>query len=1083
MARAPLVWAAACILGVRAIAYQPEDAFGLIQTELVASRGDLAPHRAGSRPKNANRKGGNKSAAEPNAAGAHTSLEDRHVKTANASTGNSSDPNASAVNASAPNASAGNASDANASATNSTLPATPSAPAAAFDGLTENGWCGYEAQKGFLTAYTKPASDTFLIDLTEAFERNSTIRFVVTAMTVSGTYADGEGYIMEYASPMEETANTMFELRLNPDNISVDVFKPQLELRTSDAQSLAALKRGAGSGRFQNLGTYRCAQHQAGSFVLQGTSTAPAGERASAVSFHRESSLMDSLLQQDHSSTQDVLLAKGEAQLEASSAPLIAATAVSSASASRRTIINGGNLIKAGFFVAPSMKQAEKYRLRKVKVYKQNIDVTVEYSVNGDPIVVGFSLVQLPAAPMRPRPADDRLLYFTTDYRDLGEHSQFQDELPEESVDRKVSTIWRYNLDNLPDNQIKIHIDPTVPKRWRKWFKLGVEAWNEAYGLIGKPNAVRAMLPDDEDWPKDYDVSDARFSTISWTISSEVVSMGVAKVDPRSGEILKSDIIMSDGWVQAWLGDLDLLAPNFTHTLIETKGIRFEARSDASVYLGRKRVPRRLKVRKEGEEWGKKISLLALARGEPLKKTERNDIIGQGLQDVVTHETGHILGLRHNFKGSLGVTYACVRSPSCSAVHGLTASVMDYVPVNLPTAEEPDVHLFTPVLGGYDKLAIKYGYMEVNSSAAGQPGRTFLEPELRQVLREAEKYETCYDADRVAGQDPSCQAYDISSDPLQAYEDELKRLVAVQANLLNTSVMPGAPYTHYGQAVDQVLLLSRGIGIKLVGWIGGVQNSYINRHLDGSRPSKVARKPLSEDVQKRALSLLVQLLRPAKAGLLPPPESMPYLVAASEGSGSVQSVDLEGHVRSVVRTLMSHALDPDQLLRLHAQERLEASLKPAESAEGDEHDYLSVRTFMRKFVRGVVGDGLSSSNPSEWELHRLLVKGLDNIHKSGTLPGSVRAHAAHHLMKLRLQAEEELSKIELSQLESSEDGPQQSELLQAHLAGMHQQLTSAICGNGLTKGCIGLESGAAHSARLGAILGALAVAFGALRAH
>ena len=112
-----------------------------------------------------------------------------------------------------------------------------------------------------------------------------------------------------------------------------------------------------------------------------------------------------------------------------------------------------------------------------------------------------------------------------------------------------------------------VYILLLLARPWRKYFKEGIEGWNEAFALAGYKDAVRAVLPDDDDWPTDYDAGDARFSTIAWTIdTSGVYSEGLAKIDPRSGEIVDCDIIMSHGWVRAWLGDLDVLEPGFINT-------------------------------------------------------------------------------------------------------------------------------------------------------------------------------------------------------------------------------------------------------------------------------------------------------------------------------------------------------------------------------------------------------------------------------------------------------------------------------------------------------------------------------------
>ncbi|CAJ1459992.1 unnamed protein product [Effrenium voratum] len=225
-------------------------------------------------------------------------------------------------------------------------------------------------------------------------------------------------------------------------------------------------------------------------------------------------------------------------------------------------VVDAQQLIWAGFFAAYIADDAVNFRILEAKAYPKNVDVAVEYLM-GDmgPIKVGFSLVLLPQVSMAPRPMDDRLLYFSSEFLDLGYREAPEGEAPNHEVDRGSSTIWRYNLQALPGQQIRVHVDPSVPARWREFFRQGIEAWNAAFEVAGLRNSIRGVLPSDQD----YDISDARFSTISWDLSDEVASMGIAKVDPRSGEIIKSDITMSSGWVKAWLQDLDELAPGLTH--------------------------------------------------------------------------------------------------------------------------------------------------------------------------------------------------------------------------------------------------------------------------------------------------------------------------------------------------------------------------------------------------------------------------------------------------------------------------------------------------------------------------------------
>eukprot|EP00913_Durusdinium_trenchii_P028674 g26890.t1 len=182
--------------------------------------------------------------------------------------------------------------------------------------------------------------------------------------------------------------------------------------------------------------------------------------------------------------------------------------------------------------------------------------------------------------------------------------------------------------------------------------------------------------------------------------------MGIAKVDPRSGEIIKSDITMASGWIKAWLEDLDDLAPGLTHQLVPTSSPRKNGLLQQGARLRAGLHGLRL-------ERGERRRLGLVSRGG-LNASHLEKLLGEGLKSIVMHETGHILGLRHNFKGSLGVSLQVPQDKACTAKSGLSASVMDYVPTNIPDADDPDkVHAFGPVIGAYDKLAIAFGYTPV----------------------------------------------------------------------------------------------------------------------------------------------------------------------------------------------------------------------------------------------------------------------------------------------------------------------------------------------------------------------------------
>jgi len=641
----------------------------------------------------------------------------------------------------------------------------------------------------------------------------------------------------------------------------------------------------------------------------------------------------------------------------------------------RRIVISGVKLIWAGFFAASIAADAADYRILQVRGYAKNFDVSVEYLMSSRaPLRVGYSLVLLPEVPMAARPSDDRLLFFASEFQDLGYRQAAGAEAPSHEIDRTTTSIWRYNLEALPDQQIRIHVDPSVPERWREAFRQGIEAWNLAFAPLGHPQAVRGVVPGDEDWPQDYDMSDARFSTISWDLSDEVVSMGVAKVDPRSGEIVKGDITMSSGWVKAWLEDIDSLAPGLTHLVLPrgpgpASGLKL-------LQTGRGRHQRAWRRLERGH-----ASRAALTRQKgsrrsaALNATAIEDLVATGLRAIVMHETGHILGLRHNFKGSLGISLDCLKAKACTSEHGLSASVMDYVPPNLHGADAEsslEVDVFTPVVGNYDKLAIAYGYRAVDQEAQAWPR---VAPELQEILNIAEQqFEVCYDDDMDV-EDPTCMAYDMSEDPIGFYEQEFARYVDVSKGLLEASVAPGEPLALYGEAVTSLLGRVESLAAKVVSWVGGIKDGYKHRGQQGELVQ--SRAPISRALQQRALALLFRLLRPKASGLLPPQDNLPYLVEGSASHDHVRSVDVSSIVHDVAGNVLESLLGAKRLLQIYRQQHLEGA---------QQSDVLSLDDMLRDLVGNILEPGLKAAghgqdlDAQEMDLHFLLVRKLKNAY-------------------------------------------------------------------------------------------------------
>eukprot|EP00930_Biecheleria_cincta_P097736 TRINITY_DN8941_c0_g6_i1.p1 TRINITY_DN8941_c0_g6~~TRINITY_DN8941_c0_g6_i1.p1 ORF type:complete len:1006 (+),score=139.87 TRINITY_DN8941_c0_g6_i1:442-3018(+) len=812
-------------------------------------------------------------------------------------------------------------------------------------------------------------------------------------MSVTGTFSDDWGFSSSRGEPLENTESTLFELRPAPDGKSVDVIKPPMTMKTSDPQSVRAVKAGLGDGLFDSLSKVHCND------------------------------------------------------LEDPQA--------------NRTVIDAQELIMGGFWVADSVIEAKFYRLKHAAQFCNNFDVVAEYQLSDGPIQVGYSVVLLPQQPMQPRRSDDRLLFFDTAYTDLGYRPAASPlSMPSRAVDRHVSMIWRYDLQRLPNRTIRVHVDPSVPERWREMFRQGIEAWNEAFAQLGEPNAVKGIVPGDADWPTDYSIADARFSTISWDLSDEVMSAGIAKVDPRSGEIVKSDITMSDGWVQSYLEDLDVLAPEMTHssfldqkTTPNKKGVGLlqqesHLKQSSKVHLG-------LGYRVER---GRDRSVRSSPYLQRLNSSQQETVLGTGLRSIVMHEMGHILGLRHNFKGSMGTSLECIKNKSCTGQYGFSSSVMDYVPMNIPEVDSPDIDVFSHVVGEYDKLAIFYGYAPVKNASWPDP-----EPELQGTLSQAESFETCYDDDQ-SEEDPSCMAYDMSDDPIAYFEQEFNRLGRIGRDLQAMSVGPGEPYRLYGDAYIDLMSRAYTMSQKVVKWIGGIRNRYVHRSLDGAVSRLASRAPHPVETQRRAFALLLRMLR--AEGLRPPEPSLPWLVHGSLRDDMVSSTDYGDITRRLQFRILKDLLSVSRVLQIDKQEHLLSPISHASSGG------LSLQEVLQNLSAEILEPGLGLTEPDDLDLHILLLAALKELYLKGasapyaeleakkasifslangsdrSLTSSTKGLTEPEFpARVNMQVLQQLAQVRESALKGEEalGDDQASQPRRAHLALVHRELSSIFC--------------------------------------
>jgi len=419
-------------------------------------------------------------------------------------------------------------------------------------------------------------------------------------------------------------------------------------------------------------------------------------------------------------------------------------------------------------------------------------------------IEMNTSLIILPKKPMQQRHWDKRVGYFPDNF------VQFTD-AQQRVEDKNFAVHWR--LEPKPEDMEKwkrgelvepikpivYYIDPATPRKWRTYLKAGVDDWQKAFEKAGFKNAIMG-----KDWPENdstMSMEDARYSVLRYFASDIENAYGPNVHDPRSGEILESHI--------GWYHNVMRLVHDWF--MIQTAAIN----------------PRSRKMKFDDE------------------------LMGQLIRFVSSHEVGHTLGLLHNMGSSSKTPVEKLRDKAWVEANGHTASIMDYARFNYVAQPEDNISekgMF-PRIGDYDEWAIQWGYGYIPGKDEEEQKVNSDKMIVKAISENPRRWFGTYELGNSA--DPRAQSEDLSDNAMKASEYGIKNLKRIILGIPEWTKEEGEDYENlsdvYGQLVGQ---FNRYMNHVLRN-IGGVYETYKSTTQTGDVYESVPKA-----TQKEAFSFL-----------------------------------------------------------------------------------------------------------------------------------------------------------------------------------------------------------------------------------
>jgi hypothetical protein len=615
----------------------------------------------------------------------------------------------------------------------------------------------------------------------------------------------------------------------------------------------------------------------------------------------------------------------------------------------------------------------------KIKTFQNNLELEIEATFKGRglgmfrfgddgladargiTLVIHYSLCKLPEPGYKPRFADHRVGHFLSATKDFGSSD------PDTVFMRRINR-WRLEKADPkaklspPKKQLVWWIEDTVPHEYRPCVEEGILEWNKAFQKIGFRDAIGVRWQTERD---EFDPEDINYCTFRWITTSSTFAMSGLRADPITGEMIDGDVIFDASWIrylkseyaflvgkpipagaeaQDWV---PLAQGEIISSIMAAKygyGLPFPIPRPASAWEGpggqqmtselvpaewsplQMQLNRRFAqgqysvcqcaVGKAQELSMAAIAMAAEGKAAPDEKLPE-EFLSQTIKEIVMHEVGHSLGLRHNFKASTMLPLDQINDTNVTHLKGMTGSVMDYNPVNISRKGQPQGDFATTTIGPYDYWAIEYAYKPIDGDEAA---------ELKKIAARSPDSDLAYatDEDMFLNDDPYVNTYDLGSDPLKYGQERAALAAELLKSLDDKIVKDGESWARLRRAFS-VLLGQYGNAAYLAsGFIGG---QSVSRDFKGAERGHDPVTPIAGDKQREALDFLAKTVLSGEAFHFSPAllrrlttDNWYHWGSESLFYGGGVDYPIFDRVLAIQRIVLNRCFDPTVLGRLQNQE-------------------------------------------------------------------------------------------------------------------------------------------------------------------